>query len=70
VSSQIGAAGLMPAVCGDNLQITQDHDWDAFADKVIAATKIQTTIPQAFYDTYNWDKIAAKVIAIMQATKV
>lgn len=70
VSSQIGAAGLMPAVCGDNLQITQDYDWDAFADKVITATKIQTTIPQAFYDTYNWDKIAAKVIAIMQATKV
>jgi len=70
VSSQIGAAGLLPEVCEDNLHITPNYDWDAFADRIIAVANKQTIIPQAFYDTYNWDKIAAKVLAIMQATKV
>ncbi|OSZ79379.1 hypothetical protein CAP35_14295 [Chitinophagaceae bacterium IBVUCB1] len=70
VSSTAGAAGLMPEVCGNNLLVTPDYDWDAFTDKIIQAASIQPVIPQSFYDTYNWDKIAAKVLTIMQATKV
>lgn len=70
VSSQAGAAGLIPSVCGSNLQIVKDYDWNAFSTAVINATTSNPSIPDSFYDTYNWDKIAANVLAIMQSTKV
>ena len=70
VSSQASAAGLIPSVCGSNLQIVKDYDWNAFADAVIQASSMQPAISDSFYDTYNWDKIAANVLAIMQSTKV
>lgn len=69
ISSQAGAAGLIPTACGSNLQIVPDYDWDAFANAVIIAANMHPSIPDSFYDTYNWDKIAAKVLAIMQSTK-
>ena len=69
VSSQAGAAGLIPSVCGNNLQIVKDYDWKVFADAVTNCTSNQPSIPDSFYDTYNWDKIAANVLAIMQSTK-
>lgn len=69
VSSEAGAAGLIPSACGSNLQIVPNYNWDAFATAVINATTTQPSIPDSFYDTYNWDKIAAKVLAIMQSTK-
>ena len=68
VSSAIGAAGLVPEVCGDNLHITPDYDWDAFTRKVLANMHKQPAIPDSFYDMYNWDKIAINVLNIMQAT--
>ena len=69
ISSQAGAAGLIPTACGNNLQIVPDYNWDAFADAVISAANTQPSIPDSFYDNYNWDKIAAKVLTIMQSTK-
>lgn len=69
VSSEAGAAGLIPSACGSNLQIVPNYKWDAFANAVINATTLQPSILDSFYDTYNWDKIAAKVLAIMQSTK-
>lgn len=70
VSSKIGAAGLILEVCGNNLQTTTDYDWDAFTSKIVEASTIQANIPYSFYNTYNWDKIAANILAIMQRTKV
>jgi len=69
ISSQAGAAGLIPSACGNNLIINPNYDWNAFADAVVKASTIQPSIPDSFYDTYNWDKIAANVLAIMQRTK-
>ncbi len=65
VSSAAGAAGLMKEVCGSNLLVTADYDWDAFAEKVITATQQKPAIPQRFYDTYYWDNAARKILSIM-----
>jgi glycosyltransferase involved in cell wall biosynthesis len=65
VSSAAGAAGLMKEVCGNNLQVTSDYDWNAFSEKVITATQQKPAIPQRFYDTYYWDNAARKILSIM-----
>jgi hypothetical protein len=66
VSTQSGAAGLIPAICSDNLYITADDNWVEFCEKVIQATKQETNIPESFYQTYYWGNIAQKAIDIMQ----
>jgi hypothetical protein len=66
VSSQSGAAGLIPSVCGENLHITADEDWSGFCGKIVQATKQTTNIPDVFYETYYWGNIAQKAIDIMQ----
>lgn len=66
VSSKSGAAGLITDVCGDKLLIAEDNDWEQFADLTIDATNNRAEIPTSFYDTYNNDKIAKKVINILK----
>ncbi|MBS1777854.1 MAG: glycosyltransferase family 4 protein [Bacteroidetes bacterium] len=68
VSSRIGAAGLIPEACNPNLLVTTDYDWDAFTQQIIAAMDMQPAITDRFYDTYNWDKIATKILSVMKAT--
>ncbi len=69
ISTAYGAAGIIPEVCGSNLHITPDNDWDAFTEKLFAAmNEPPPAIPAAFYDTYYWGNIAQKVIRTMQQT--
>lgn len=68
ISSAIGAAGLIPAVCGNNLHVTPDYDWDAFSQKLIDSITITPAIPQEFYNTYTWSRIAEKAVGIMKNT--
>src|SRR5690606_34356781 len=70
VSSAGGAAGLMPAVCGDKLLITPDYDWDGFVQHIITAATQQSDIPASFYETYYHGNIADKVMAILQNTTI
>lgn len=62
VSTNNGAAGILPQVCGDNLIITPDEDWDAYAIGVQDAIGRTPNIPAAFYEGYNWDAIAQFVL--------
>ncbi|MBS1616102.1 MAG: glycosyltransferase family 4 protein [Bacteroidetes bacterium] len=62
VSTQNGAAGLLPSVCGQNLIILPDGDWDAFAAAIPEAARQRTEVPQAFFDCYNWDAISRQVL--------
>ncbi|MCB0696954.1 MAG: glycosyltransferase family 4 protein [Chitinophagaceae bacterium] len=70
VSSSIGAAGLIPDVCGQKLLISEDYDWDAFVDNTEKAINDHSDIPPAFYDTYYHGNIAANVISILQSTTI
>ncbi len=63
ISTKTGAEGIDPVVCGDNLVICDDHDWDGF----VAAIKNQLTlprqvIPQSFFETYSWAHIIEKLM--------
>lgn len=66
VSSDSGAAGLLPSACGNNLLASPDHDWNSYAANVIKAIGMQANIPGTFYDTYYWGNIMKKVLDIMQ----
>jgi polysaccharide biosynthesis protein PslH len=61
VATQTGATGVVPEVCGQKLYVTGDHDWEAFAAAIRKSVQEQTVIPNAFYETYNWEHIAEKV---------
>lgn len=65
VSSVSGAAGLIPALCGDKLLLAEDDDWNNFAEKVIKAINNPAETPLSFYNAYYHGAIAEKVIGIM-----
>jgi glycosyltransferase involved in cell wall biosynthesis len=66
ISTHTGAAGILPEVCGDNLHITEDGNWQAFTDAIISHIGQQPHISASFYDTYYWGNIAKKILAVMQ----
>ncbi len=65
VSSFSGAAGLLPEVCGANLLISNDNDWDAFTSHIITSIDQTPLIPDSFYNTYYWGKVMKKVYDII-----
>ncbi len=63
ISTKTGAEGIDPNVCGQNLIICEDNNWDAFAEaikKQLAETK--PTIPQSFFETYSWGFIIERLM--------
>jgi hypothetical protein len=68
VSAHSGAAGLIREACGEKLLVAADNDWDDFVAKTTTALQIKADVPQAFFDNYNWDKLAEKALRIMQTT--
>ena len=61
-SCESGAAGLIPSVCGGALQVSADRNWDAFAQDSLSLANSLATVPPAFYDCYNLDKVAEKML--------
>lgn len=59
ISTQTGAEGIDANVCGQNLQIAANHDWNAFTEKVIVHINKskRNNIPDDFYTTYYWPNI-------------
>jgi glycosyltransferase involved in cell wall biosynthesis len=71
VSTVSGAEGILPQVCGQNLLITPDGDWDAFVQAILQMLDRlpqQPVIPAAFYQNYYWGNIAQNMYRIMDAT--
>ena len=66
ISTKSGALGLSPNVCGSNLHIIADNDWDNFTKAIIEASKNPRAIPPSFYEQYYWGNIASNMLAIMQ----
>lgn len=61
VSTQTGATGVLPDVCGQKLIVTGDDDWAAFATAIQKSVNERSDIPAAFYETYHWEHIVEKV---------
>jgi glycosyltransferase involved in cell wall biosynthesis len=61
ISTQNGAEGIDPAVCGDMLIIAADHNWPAFTEAITTYIDQPGNIPHAFYETYSWTGIIEKL---------
>ena len=61
VSTKTGAIGLDSELCGDNLKIVEDNDWNKFAAEIIAVQKNNSVTSQEFYRKFNWDYISKDV---------
>ncbi|MFA6260781.1 MAG: glycosyltransferase family 4 protein [Bacteroidia bacterium] len=57
ISTQNGAEGIDPAVCGNDLIIVPDRDWKAFASSIVSQVDAPRQIPTTFYETYGWSSI-------------
>lgn len=66
VSTEIGATGIDPSVCGQKLRIVKDNNWDAFVSAVIQQLgEKETSTPAEFYKTYGWLNIEKKLIQLV-----
>lgn len=63
VSSRTGAEGIRSDVCGTNLIITNDFDWDAFTQAIVSTISLPKAIPESFYTEYGWNGIIKKLSA-------
>lgn len=66
VSTVNGAQGLDAIACQPNLLVAENGDWHGFANQIITAVKMTPDISATFYQHYNWDHIAAHVLALMK----
>lgn len=66
ISTKSGALGLSPNVCGSNLHIIPDNEWDNFANAIIEASQKPRAISPSFYEQYYWGNIAGNMLTIMQ----
>lgn len=64
ISSKSGAAGLDQSACGGKLLVTNDFNWDEFADAVQSAINTPMSTPDSFYEMYYQGNIAQKVLSI------
>jgi len=69
VSTTNGAAGILREVCGNNLIVAADADWDAFVQGIVTAMARKPDIPQAFYRHYSWEAIGQHVIGVLGDTR-
>ena len=66
VSTEFGAMGLKRSACAEKLQVVDDNNWDAFAQRLLELLPVQADTQQAFYEYYYWGNIAAKVASIIE----
>jgi glycosyltransferase involved in cell wall biosynthesis len=67
ISTKSGATGIMKELCSNKIITVKDNDWDLFANKVvdqINMPSVETSL--AFYQYYNWKKIASKAAHIIE----
>lgn len=57
ISTQNGAEGIDPVVCGNNLIIVEDYNWPKFVEAIADNMEKPCYIPLAFYETYSWTGI-------------
>ena len=63
ISTRSGATGMDPAICGKKLVVVEDKDWIAFSEAVIRESNNSESTPPAYYEYYNWKKIAKRIAA-------
>lgn len=63
ISTKTGAEGINPSVCGKNLRIAADGNWQAFTQLLNQQLdQPENDLPKAFFDTYSWSGIIANLM--------
>ena len=63
ISTKTGAEGINPTVCGKNLRIAADGNWQAFTQLLNQQLdQPENDLPKAFFDTYSWSGIIANLM--------
>lgn len=66
VSSENGAIGVDPALCNGKLLISANDDWETFVHNIIAAARIEATIPEQYFRHFYWGYSMEKLAAFLQ----
>ncbi len=59
VTTKNGAIGVPLAVTGDKMTVTEENNWEKFADAILQA-ETENDIPPAFFDHFYWGSIGEK----------
>jgi hypothetical protein len=65
VSSNNGAIGVLPSICGGKLTLTDDQ-LNGFAEAIVQAASYQADIPQIYFNHFYWGEITRKAAAFIQ----
>ncbi|HEY5407938.1 MAG TPA: glycosyltransferase family 4 protein [Ginsengibacter sp.] len=65
VSTINGAIGVDAGICNGKLLLSENSDWQSFADKMLEAIQIDQSISKEFFNFFYWDNIAAKAAGIV-----
>ncbi|OYU95109.1 MAG: hypothetical protein CFE21_12445 [Bacteroidetes bacterium B1(2017)] len=69
ISTKTGAEGIDPSVCGNNLRIAENGNWEEYANLVNQQLDSPTNnLPQAFFETYSWSGIIANLMTKLNAS--
>ena len=66
VSTYNGAIGVNENICNGKLLLTDNDNWQLFADKMELSIQITQSIPQAFFEHFYWEKIALKAAGLVK----
>jgi glycosyltransferase involved in cell wall biosynthesis len=66
VSTTNGAIGVDENICNGKLLLTENNNWQAFADKMEIAIKSGQPISSSFFDHFYWGNIAAKAAQLLR----
>ncbi|HWI91019.1 MAG TPA: glycosyltransferase family 4 protein [Flavisolibacter sp.] len=66
VSSTNGAIGVDPSICNGKLTVTEDNDWEAFANGIINVSEVKTDISPEYYQHFYWGYSTKKAAEFIQ----
>ena len=66
VSTRNGALGVDEKICNGKLLLSNNGDWQAFADNMQQAIHINQSLTQDFFKHFYWDNIAKKAALIVE----
>ena len=65
IATETGATGIKKEVCGNKLVTVPDNDWSGFAKAIIDNRDNQSPTPAAYYDYYDWGKVARRIASVL-----
>ena len=69
VSTYNGAIGVDENICNGKLLLTENDDWQLFADKMEISVGLTQSVSSEFFDHFYWENIAAKAAGIIENLK-